>query len=538
MADTAKPGDHPQQRADRPYRLAVLSSTLYFGLFFGQTAFAATSAGDTDATDDLVPVSVTERAQSRMGAGQETETLTTGFAAPRVLDTEKLDLEDVLESTAEHFPQLLAARANVRESEGEALSALGAFDLNVGGEFHSNLTGFYGGTSFGSEFSQFLGDYNARVFGSYRMSRGDFPVYEDIRFTNQGGEAKIGVILSLLQDRDIDERRFALLGGRLGIERSRGLVLQTQLGVHRDAMIAYMRWLAEGEKLTIFEDLLSLAEIRQKALETRAASGDVAEITVTENNQLILQRQNFVVNARRAYEVAAQGLSFFLRDRDGQPLIPSDIHLQTDFPALPPIADAQMAVALDRALQRRPELKILDVDVRETRANLQLSENKILPRLDVKLESSHDFGGTGTGGESRDSTDNVVTVNLSVPLQRRDARGRVTAAEARLTSLSHQRRLIADGIDIEVRNLATTLEAARRAVTLAFQEVDLADALEKAEKRRFEQGDSDFFLINLRERNSADAKVRLVDAELNYFGALAAFYAATVDMAALQIPEG
>jgi len=70
--------------------------------------------------------------------------------------------------------------------------------------------------------------------------------------------------------------------------------------------------------------------------------------------------------------------------------------------------------------------------------------------------------------------------------------------------------------------------AARRFVDLAAQEVEQADLLAAAERDKFEDGASDFFVVNLREEAAADARVRQIEARLGYLAALTDYYAATV----------
>ena len=52
---------------------------------------------------------------------------------------------------------------------------------------------------------------------------------------------------------------------------------------------------------------------------------------------------------------------------------------------------------------------------------------------------------------------------------------------------------------------------------------------------RFDEGASDFFVVNVREERTADAQVRAVVARQAYFKAVADYYAATVDLEALLI---
>jgi len=61
--------------------------------------------------------------------------------------------------------------------------------------------------------------------------------------------------------------------------------------------------------------------------------------------------------------------------------------------------------------------------------------------------------------------------------------------------------------------------------------------LAAAERRRFELGSSDFFLVNQREETATDARVRLVDAQARIAAARAELAAATADRAALGLTQ-
>ena len=77
--------------------------------------------------------------------------------------------------------------------------------------------------------------------------------------------------------------------------------------------------------------------------------------------------------------------------------------------------------------------------------------------------------------------------------------------------------------------------AAEKLATIAEQERQLAERLAAAERRRFELGSSDFFLVNQREETANDARVRLIDAQARIAAARAELAAATADRAALGL---
>ena len=135
-----------------------------------------------------------------------------------------LTLQEVLQSSARAAPDIIAALARNRQAEARALTAQGAFDTVFALEGRSRVQGYYDGTEIASKAEQPLSDNGGYLYGQYRASRGDFPVYEDKSYTNRLGELKVGALYSLLRDRLVDARRseFRMASNDIDIARVRG----------------------------------------------------------------------------------------------------------------------------------------------------------------------------------------------------------------------------------------------------------------------------------------------------------------------------
>jgi outer membrane protein TolC len=437
-----------------------------------------------------------------------------------------LNLDTVLASSRDRYPQVLAAREKVRAQGGKLLASEGAFDLYAEQTSKSRLSGYYDGRYTNAKIVQPLQQFSTDVYGGYKVSGGDFPIYEDEAFTLDAGEFKVGAVFSLLRDRDIDDRRAKLRDSRLTLDQTELDAMLTRIRVQHDAMAAYVEWLAAGEALAVYRGLLQLAEARDDGLDTRVQEGDLARIYLNENRQYILRRRGFVVEAERKLVAAANKLSLYLRHADGTPRLPLDAELPGRWPNPPTLVDpTSVDAAIRAALGARPEIGVLAADIERERLNLALGRNLLKPRVDLNLEAARDFG---SGQRSREGTDTIVRLDVTIPIETRTARGQIDAAQANLSRLDLDRRLLEERIAVEIRTLANDLSAAYRFVVLATQEVEQADVLSRAERDRFAEGASDFFLVNLREEAAATARVREIDAHLHYLGALADFYAATV----------
>ncbi|WP_416832374.1 MAG: TolC family protein [Erythrobacter sp.] len=454
-----------------------------------------------------------------------------GDPLEEALKTGPLLPDEVLRSSALTFPAILESFEREAAARSDQLAADGAFDLMLKGEAYDRITGFYSGGYGSIEARQPLAPMGAEIYGSYRLSDGDFPTYENYYNTNQLGEFKVGGLFSLLRNNRIDQRRFGVEDARLASGQASLDVLLVQLNVQHEALKAYWRWVAAGNEIRVYEELLEIAEARAIGLERQVRLGATPRIALTENEQNVIRRRTLLAEAQRNFETSSNSLSFYLRDSNGRMIMPTRAQLpdQEQIDSLP---DMQSLIAMRRSdiLQNRPELQTFRLAIERAENKVELRRNDLQPQLDLNVELSRDFGPVGAGGPGFDSTDTTVGVTFTVPLQRRQARGRLQRAEAELREIELRERRIADQIEVELDNILTNLNAALRLAGLAEDEVEQASAMVEAERRRFSLGAGDFFLVNLREESAADARIRKIRADLNGRLAAASYNAATMNL--------
>lgn len=449
-----------------------------------------------------------------------------------------LTAEAVMLSAREQFPQVLQALANVEGARGRAQASLGAFDLVFKADGFARTSGFYDGLSLGAKATQPIAPWGAEVYSGYKISNGTFPIYEDVNFTNTGGTPQLGVLFSLLKDRTIDDRRFGIIDAELAVRQSELELLLTRVGVQQRALAAYWQWVVAGRQLQVFEELLRLALTREVGLERQVERGARARIFLTENQQNITRRRILVTTAQQEYELAANGLSFYWRDENGAPRHPTLKQLPSEVPTAELEHLNEIGIASSRAaVAVRPELRALRVSAERARRRIELKQNDLKPTLDLTLERQRGFGAIAEGGRSRDTVDTVIGLTFDVPLQRRRARGELSAEQARLQAIDEEARLVEDQIELEISNLLVRLNVARDLLDLALQDVSLSDAMREAEVKRFENGASDFFLVNLREETAFNARVRYLQAAFDLRLARVIYDAATVDLPRLGLGQ-
>jgi outer membrane protein TolC len=449
---------------------------------------------------------------------------------------EPLTAADVLASSATHYPSIVESLARRRGAEGRVLEADGAFDLVFAADGSSRLSGYYDGSAAKGGVRRNIAPFGARLYADYKLSDGFFPIYEDANYTTDRGAISVGALFSLLRDRDIDDRRFARTDASLSLRAAELDVLLTRIGVQQRALVAYWRWVTAGRTLDVYRNLLLLARDRVAGLEEQVRSGAQASIFLVENRQNITRRETFVTSAARDLRIAANELSMYLRDPDGKPRVPED----SELPPAPPIATeapppTRIAPDTATALARRPELELLRTAIARAENRVALAANSMKPRVDVNVELAQALGSVAEGGPSRDSSDARVGVSFSVPLQQRVARGKLQQERAAIDAIVAEQQLQREQIEVEVENIVLDLNIAEDLLRLAAEQVEQTELVRAAEQRRFENGASDFFVVNLREETAANARIQYFAADLDRRIARANYDAAIVDLAGLGL---
>jgi outer membrane protein TolC len=434
-----------------------------------------------------------------------------------------LQPKTVLESVTEHYPQILAALANTESATAAIQEAEGAFDATIEQRAQSRLNGFYDGQSLDTRLVKPLPYMNSTVYGGYRITDGNFPIYEDRLITNNNGELLLGFELSLLRDNFIDQNRAGLRKAEIDAEIARIEQLLTEVAVQFEALKAYWSWVAAGKRVIALQSILDLMDKRQNALIQRFERGDVAKIFLTENQQNIARRQSLLLDEERAFQQAAANLALYFRDENGQRKWPKLEQLPMEFPlelALP----KQQEYA--ERLITHPRLNRLRQSQEKQEQELALGENLLLPETDLIMEYSDDYG---AGSPSRAPNETVAKLKISFPLQRNRGEGKRDRAKAEIRRLEHEANLQEDKLRTELENILITLETAYNKIQLTKQEIHLADKMLAAENERFRKGDSDYFVINLREEALANARINHVIANFEYQLARAKLAALTLD---------
>lgn len=437
-----------------------------------------------------------------------------------------LQLSDVLESVEGYFPLLVAAYEERNIAEGKTLKAQGGFDPKFSGTANFEEEGFYQYDWLRTKLEQPTPFYGVTPFAGYKWGRGNIPTWFKDRLTDRGGEFSVGLLVPLLQDGPIDQRRADLSQAAIDRRLAEPKIQKERIKILQKAAETYWKWVAAGEKTAIARTLLEIALKRDAALAERVRLGDLAAIERVDNQRVIVSRRSKLIEAERAFQQAAIELQLFYRDASGAPILRDESALPAGFPEPRRVDRARVSADIDQAMDRRPEIEQLRLVFDRTEVDRQLARNRLLPRIDVVLEQSQDYG---QDVETLDKSlgEFAARLQFEAPLLARKAQGELRIVEGRLSQLRRELQFARDRITADVQDAMSALSAAHEQVLAARESNRLARQVESAERRAFELGQSDILKLNLRELATADAAVAEVEALAAYYMAEAGYRAAT-----------
>jgi cobalt-zinc-cadmium efflux system outer membrane protein len=434
-------------------------------------------------------------------------------------------LDEVLLSVERNFPLLLAAFTQRDIAAGEVMSAEGAFDLNLRSSVSTLARGFYKNTQTDTLLEQPTPFWGTTFFGGYRLGTPDVPIYQGNRVTYEGGEFRGGLKIPILRDGPIDSRRAKLRQARIDREAAEPLIETQRLDFLRAAARTYWTAVAAARRLSIVQELLRLAQERNAGILTRVQRGDLPDVELLNNEQLIADRKARLAAAIRQFEAASIELSLFYRDFMGEPQLLPVARLPGAFPEADPYDVQRLSEDIQYALRNRPELQRLRLAREKQEVELKLAANQTLPGLDFTVTGSQDIGPPDPYS-NKNVFEWELMVTMQLPIQQRTARGRVRSVQGLISQIRAQERFQGERITAEVQNAASALNRAFEQYAQARISADLAQQVAEAEERRFQLGQSNILNVNVQELAANDAAVREVDAIAEFFRALADFRAA------------
>ena len=434
---------------------------------------------------------------------------------------EPLTLQDVLKSVLLSYPLLQAVERERGIAAGKLTTAMGAFDTKVNMAGQSLAPGTY--ENYRSDFgvSQQFMTGGISAFGGFRTGFGDFPTYNLAQKTADAGEWRGGLNIPLARDREIDRARASRAQAALDVSLAEPTIERSRLDYMKSAARTYWNWMGSGERYAATERLLDLATERDKQLELKVKGGIVANIERVDNQQNIALRNGLIVQADRAMQQASIELSLYHRDDGGRPLLARRSRMRpVPIPTEPTIEIYEQSLA--RASASRPEFQRLSLQREKLLVERKLAVNQTLPGIDGQLTGNQDAGYgksplSGPNGLDRQVLQAALVFQM--PVQRRDAFGKMQTLDSQLTQVNRQLAYAGDQVRAEVQDAFSLLERAYEFHEQSKHRLELARLVALAEREQLRLGRSDVLRVTLREQAKFEAEVAEINARQEYWRA-------------------
>ncbi len=428
--------------------------------------------------------------------------------------TSVLHLRDVVSSVDRHYPKMRGALQGVRAAGAKAEAKEGAFDpvVSLGSEtlrYNSSTTRGKSITgsanALGIEWTTVEG---AKIAATRILNAGGVKSPESS--TGSLGTWAVELKLPLLRGSGVNDKRVSLEQARFAVPGARYDAERLRFDLRFDASIAYWSWVAAVRRLAVRERVLAIAIARAAQIGAEVEAGGRPAIDASEADAESFLREADAAKARRDAEKAALTLGKFLWNSDGSPgAIPTleRVPVHEDGPASPATIGPDAVERIVRlALERRPELAGLMLERRRIALDRRLAENDFLPSVDLVVAPGLDLGDRSIGQTLK------AGVRFSAPVGRVDARGRREEAAAKDRKVELEEELVRRLVRIEIDDAASAVNRAVERLSATDRSMRRLRDVEAGERVRFREGDSTLFLLNQRERQSAEAEVRWVDA--------------------------
>ena len=221
-------------------------------------------------------------------------------------------------------------------------------------------------------------------------------------------------------------------------------------------------------------------------------------------------------------------------------LVPPD-WLPSDFPEVARVPAGDFEADLQTAFSARPELVLIELDRQSLRWDVALARNQLLPNVDFAIQTTQDVGAAASSINDKGDFQVEAGVTGGVPIQRRKATGKIQSTDAKLMQLMQKLEFQRNKIAMELQTARNALDIAQQNVVAAQELLNQANITLDFFRLSVDAGRTDLFFLLNQEVKVNDSEIALLEAERDFFTALAAMQAALgldplEQAAALTIP--
>jgi len=532
-------------RSALPWRIFTLLGILCFVLL--QTAIVLPTASAQEVTEP-------EGEQAEQSAEEELEEplpLSPTEKAERDGIAIQLSSQDIIRLAMANNIDIAVEIINQQSSQLSFMSAETAWDPSLSGsmginsrksantnrfdssadEFNINKT-----MDWSANFSQPVKTTGGSLSASYSGSRATSNSNSSLYNPNFQGRANVQFSQPLLKNLSIDSNRSQIKIRKIDLDIRDSQFRRTVSSTISQITRQYWDLISAIRNYDIQRNSLELSQRNLRDIKKKVEVGTLAPIEITQADYQVAQTRLRLINAEDQIYRQMNTLRQYISD-DRNSDIWSKVIVPTDNPDFREFKIDETS-AIETALQNRPELKQIDLQLEQSEIQLRLSRNN--RKWGVDLTAS--FNTSGSAGTFRGDNEflsppdyqiggfgqafkNVfsgrtsgwsVSVNLQVPIRNRTNDIAVANQLIQRKQTQLQRKKQEQTIQVELRNAVQTIETSRQQVETAKLNKELAQEQLDGEEKRFEAGLSEFYRVLDQQNRLAEAENGELSALIDY----------------------
>jgi len=306
---------------------------------------------------------------------------------------------------------------------------------------------------------------------------------------------------------------------------------QTAIDIVRDVVNGYWDLVFALRDLEIRHSSLELAQERLRRTQAAIKGGGIAATEALAVEQVIAARQEEILGA----ELTVLNQSITLRRLVGMNIDPGDLALVTETDLGAPTGTYDLDALLDGAYRTSPVLAQLEQQGKSAEIEVDVTENGLLPQLDLSLAIGPLGVDDNAAGAARnmvqfDGITGTATLTFSQSIGRRAVKGQVRQARAERLRVKINAFDARAQIAQALSGAVILAESARQRIEIAGKAISLAEQNIVAEQSRFGLGKSTNFDVLQRQDELKQAQLRQARAIVDWHKAAAVISAISGDL--------
>lgn len=401
--------------------------------------------------------------------------------------------EEIKKNVLENFQLIQEAELKLKASEGAVIASEGEFDHKLNFKTRNRIEDKYDNQYFETSIERNTGFKGIGLIAGHRQGVGTFPSYDGKYETSGAGEIFAGFSVPLLRNFSTDFARTNLEIAKLEKRQAEEQVkLKKNIYVHK-ALSLYYKFLLENQKLKIRLEILDLAEDRNQMLEKKFERGDIEKVKLVDNQRSIDKRKDELLKNKIDLMNLKNQLFLYIPDKkeDLDSLYPDQVL-------------TSKRVSPDFSLETLPQISILKMEQKKQKIILELREQEKLPGLSIDVLGAKEL----SQNNPYDPESLQVGLKFDLPLENRKAEGKSVSESYKLKALEKNFSYVQNEISQTFDYSSRAMKLHSERWEILKSEVEKTQTMSSAERRRFEEGSSDIFLVNLREQDLAEVMIR------------------------------